>query len=216
MQQAVITKDRLPIDNMQLTSYLDSDLASQLNEYCANHLGMSVDEYFTNIVGSPKYLHDSFGYNLGDNVSNALISFMKGGQTVDIYSTPSDQLKKIRSIQHYSRQSIALWLNLKIELNGEKVLVQSNANNDFKKKDIASESQLNAKKPKPKYHSVPISSISKLTYKKLKIARNNKGEVEGVMLKYSDNTAFIEVRKHGGKATYRVPLNDIKKLQVYK
>ena len=213
-KQSIVSRDTLPIHNIQLTSFLDSDHASKFNEYCAEQLDLSVEDYLSQVIGSPKFLYDSFGYNLGEDASQALINFMQGGQKIDIYSTPSEQLKKLRSLHLYSRESIFLWLNLDIQLNGQKVAVKSNTNNNFSTTKDSSDSGV---KNKPRYQAVSVSNVPRLVNKNVKIWRkNNKAMVDGLMVKYFEETAFIKVRKYGGRAIYEVSIDDIKKVEVYK
>ena len=213
-QQFSTNFQTLPIQSVQLSSYLDPEFASLFIDYCANKLNTPKEKYLSEVVSSPKYLFDSFGYNFGNDVSKALATYMEGGHTASINSTPSDTLKKVQTSSSLPAQEIVRQLNLKVKLNGESVLVRSNTNNNFEEEAVKNE-PLVIRAKKLKYQADSVSNIPNLIYKKVKIWRkNNKARIDGRITDYADGIAFIEIRRHGGKAIYEIKMQDIEKIEV--
>lgn len=214
-QQFSTNYETLPIERIQLNSYLDPEFASEFIDYCANKLGVSNEKYLSDVIGAPKYSYDSFGYNFGEDISEALVSYIKGGRNISINSTPSETLKKIQLSSQLSSQEIVRQLNLKVKLDGESVLVKSNTNNSFDKIDPKSNEPLVIRSKRLKYYPDSVSNIPKLIHQKVKVWRKgNKARIEGRIKDYSNGIAFIEIRKHGGNATYEIKLQDINKIEV--
>jgi len=223
--QNAVLQNKLPVNNIQLNSSLDPEYSSQFNEYCANKLEMTVDQYLSEVVAAPRFSFDSFGYNFGDQVSKALVSLMQGGRNINVSSTPTTQLKNLKSAGSLSRKDIVKGLQLKIKLDEAPVLVQTEADNNFELKskpqndiDAADikETKVAVKRPKRRsYVADSTSNIPNLINQRVKIWRTGqKARVDGRIDQFSDNIAFIEIRKFGGKAIYKIDVDDIEKIHV--
>jgi len=214
-QQLIINPNVLPVDNIQLSSNLDPDFASQLNDYCAKKLDMTTEKYVSDVLSSEKYFHKSFGYNFGNKASQALGTYMKGGHELSVYSNPSEQLKSLTSFNNLSAQEIMRFLNLSIKLDGQSVLLKSNAKSNFNEEKDKEDEPLVIRSKKRKYQPDSVSNLPNLIHSKVKIWRkDNKAKIEGRVDKYANGVAFIEIRKFGGKATYEINVKDIKKIEV--
>lgn len=210
----------LPIHDMVFEGLIESEYAALANKNCAEEFEVSVDDYIKNIAASPKFFHDSFGYNLGQEANLALAEYMLGGKLLVVKSTPSDLLKKTRSYGVYSAASIARWLNLKVTLNNKKVAINYDSENDSKNLLYANQTTESVKaviEAKPSFKATSISSLSKYKNKRVKILRSgNKGAIEGSLLRYQKGIAFVEARKFGGLVVFEVSKEEIKKLYIFR
>lgn len=223
--QSAVLQNKLPIENVQINSSLDPEFAAQFNEYCANKLEMSVDQYLSEVVASPKFSFDSFGYNFGDQISKALVSLMEGGRNISVSSTPTNQIKNLQSISTLNRKDIVKGLRLNVKLDGTPVLVQTETDNNFEPRNKpqsdsdasdTNSAEVVVEKPRRRtYVADSASNIPNLINQRVKIWRKgDKARVDGRIDQYSDNIAFIEIRKFGGKAIYKIDVSDIQKIQV--
>ena len=226
--QSAVLQNKLPITNMQMTSSFDPEFANNFNQYCAKKLDMTVDQYLSEVVASPRFSFDSFGYNLGDQVSKALVSLMQGGRNVSVSSTPTTQIKNLQTASSLSRKNIVKGLQLKIKLDETPVLVQTEADNNFEPRSKpqdenglssdAEETVAEVVRPRRRtYVAESVSNIPNLINQRVKIWRTGeKARIDGRIDQYEDDIAFIEIRKFGGKAIYKIDINDIEKIQVLK
>ena len=215
----------IPIDSIDMSMSLDAQYASQFNDYCANKLEITTDQYLNEVVASPRYSFDTFGYNLGEQTSKALALFMTGDKNLSISSRPADQLKKPQSFNALSRENIIRGLRLKVKLDNQNVLVRTDTENDFisrkalkAEEEGADEKETEIQKPRRRqFVDVSTSRISSAIDQRVKIWREGeKTRIDGVIKSISNNIAFIEIRKFGGIATYEIPVNEIRKIQAYR
>lgn len=218
----------LPIHEVIVEESIDLDYAAQANQHCADELDVSVEHYLNEIASSPEFFYNSFGYNLGGEANLALAEYVQGGKVLRVKSVPSDFLKKTRSLQLYSAENIARWLNLTVTLNDKPVAIGFNSQQGFKRNsniiqndDVESDVNVEkaeageVKKDKPSYKETAVSTLSNYLYKPVKVWRKGgKSVVKGRIVKYQDKIAFVEVRQFGGRSVYEIPINDIKKLHV--
>lgn len=225
----------LPFDNIRLTTWLDPSYASGFNDYCAAKLNMSVDDYLTNFVASKRYSVESFGLNLGEKFSKALVVYMKGGKDVVFSAHPSDLLKKTESIEAYSVRDLIRLLNLKMSLDGKSVALDLRASDtttdekdisgfwqnlfkteDSESADLPKEEKNVAPSAKRAYSAEPVNTLPNFINSYARIWRKGeKVKLEGLINGYSQGVVSFEIRKFGGQAIYKIPLNDIRKLEVY-
>ena len=215
----------LPIDNIEMNASIDPTLALEFNKFCAKKLGLTVNQYLNQVVASPKFSFDSVGYNFGDQVSAALAKLMQGGTNINIVSKPSQTLKNLKSFSTNSRKDIAQGLNLSIKLDDQPIVVKTETNNDFiskkvenAKSEISLERQIERLKPKKRsYVDDSASNLSNLVDQRVKIWRDDdRPRLDGRVESYANDVAFIEIRKLGGKVVYKVPVDEIAKIQVLK
>ena len=226
--QSAVLQNKLPVKSIQMNSSFDPEFASQFNQYCAKKLDMTVNQYLSEVVASPRFSFDSFGYNLGDQVSKALVSLMQGGRNVNVSSTPTTQIKSLQTVNALSRKNIVKGLQLKIKLDETPVLVQTETDNNFEPRrkpqdgnDLSNEAEEKvAEVVRPRrrtYVADSVSNIPNLINQRVKIWRTGeKARIDGRIDQYTGNIAFIEIRKFGGKAIYEIDINDIEKIQVLK
>ena len=108
------------------------------------------------------------------------------------------------------------------------MLVQTEADNNFEPRskpqgenDLSSDAEETvAEVVRPRrrtYVAESVSNIPNLINQRVKIWRTGeKARIDGRIDQYEDDIAFIEIRKFGGKAIYKIDINDIEKIQVLK
>ena len=200
-----------PFKEIELNTELNEEVAAAINEYCAGRFEVSPEEFLTKVIGSPKYSQNSFGADLGPEFREALVRYMKGGSQIRLQSKPSKQLQNFSNAKFFKARDVVRWLNLTITADGARIPI----NVAEVQKDKASESAEEADK-KGKYTEVSIASVRDYVDRNVRISRTKgRAPVKGRLLTIKDNVLSIEMYRYTGIMTYKLPIADITKLEVY-
>jgi len=202
----------LPVSEISTTYELEPDAAKKFVEQCADVFKVTPEVYLEKVVASAKYSQNSFGADLGPDMRQALVKFMKGGSQFSLNSKPSSQLKKLEQLQFYKAKDVLRWMNMTLALDGEAVPLNAAV--------VAAEEDTNeeqeAKIKSPKYITKPASSAENYIGRLVRVTRTNqrkqlKGRLTGID---EDDRLQVEIGQYGGLMTLTVGFEEIDSFEV--
>ena len=207
----------LPITEVSGDFILESEAAERFIKHCADEFKVTPDVFLEKVVGSSKYLENSFGSDLGPQVREALVKFMRGGANFSFISKPSSQLKKFEQLQFYKPKDILRWLNLTATLDGEELPLRESvlaAEEEAKSKA----DELVSSSVKSKYTFIDTSNVNAYIGRWVRVSRTFgrkglEGKLSGVA---DDDRLMVDMYKHGGLMTLTVGIDEIETIEVLK
>lgn len=202
----------LPVSEISATYELEPDAAKKFVEQCADVFKVTPEVYLEKVVASAKYSQNSFGADLGPDMRQALVKFMKGGSQFSLNSKPSSQLKKLEQLQFYKAKDVLRWMNMTLALDGEAIPLNAAV--------VAAEEDTNeeqeAKIKSPKYITKPASSAENYIGRLVRVTRTNqrkqlKGRLTGID---EDDRLQVEIGQYGGLMTLTVGFEEIDSFEV--
>jgi len=202
----------LPVSEVSATYELEPDAAKKFVEQCADAFKVTPEVYLEKVVASAKYSQNSFGADLGPDMRQALVKFMKGGSQFSLNSKPSSQLKKLEQLQFYKAKDVLRWMNMTLALDGESIPL--NAAVIVAEEDTNEEQE--AKTKAPKYITKPASSAENYIGRLVRVTRTNqrkqlKGRLTGID---EDDRLQVEIGQYGGLMTLTVGFEEIDSFEV--
>jgi len=202
----------LPVSEISATYELEPDAAKKFVEQCADVFKVTPEVYLEKVVASAKYSQNSFGADLGPDMRQALVKFMKGGSQFSLNSKPSSQLKKLEQLQFYKAKDVLRWMNMTLALDGEAIPLNAAV--------VAAEEDTNeeqeAKIKSPKYITKPASSAENYIGRLVRVTRTNqrkqlKGRLTGID---EDDRLQVQIGQYGGLMTLTVGFEEIDSFEV--
>ena len=203
--------EEAPFKEISLNTELNEEVATAINEYCADRFEISSEDFLAKVIGSPKYSENSFGADLGPQFREALIKYMKGGSQISLQSRPSKQLQKFSNAKFFKPRDVVRWLNLTITADGTTIPIEV-AELEEEKKNEGGEKG----KSKGAYTQVLIAEARNYLDSNVRISRTkDRTAIKGRLLGIKGDIMSVEIYRYTGVMTYKVPLSDVAKLEVY-
>jgi len=209
---------QLPISEISARISVEPDAAERFNKQCADHFKITPEVFLEKVVGSSKYSENSFGVDLGPQMREALVKFMRGGSEFSFKSEPSSQLKKMEQLKFYKTKDILRWMNLTLALDDEPLPL---AESVFAAEKLAEEKKKQEKEKQkaaltPTYTIVSVSGVERYIGRWVRITRtkSRKG-LEGKLSGISETgRLMVDMYQHGGLMTQTVRRDEIKRIEV--
>ncbi len=213
---AIGLSKQLPISEINLSASIEPDAAERFVKQCADHFKVTPEVYLEKVVGSKKYSENSFGVDLGPQMREAVVRFMRGGSEFSLKSEPSSQLKKLEQLKFYKTKDILRWMNLALELDGESLPLAESVLEAEEQAEEKKKQEQQKVEVKPTYSVVSVNSAEQYIGRWVRITRTNsrkplEGKLSGVSI---SNRLMIDMFQHGGLMTQTVRLDEIDRIEV--
>ena len=234
----------MPLQSVNYNYYLEEQSAGTILDYCAKQIEATREEYLAKVVGSDKFMLDSFGFHPGIEAQSAVVEFLKGGREISFTATPNDQVNFLNS-ENVSVEQLVRSLNLTVALDGDplplsisqsikdqsnsKIVTAESENRvkEFKRRDL--KELMNApdmtiqynnkpevtRKIKRQYEPASLSNILDFIDKDVRVGRTKgRSAITGRLIAVEQEVVSIEIFRYGGTMTLTVPVKEISKFEV--
>jgi len=206
----------LPVNEINATFELEPDAAESFIAHCADVFSLTPELYLEKVVGSAKYSENSFGTDLGPQMREALMKFMKGGSQLSINSKPSSQLKNLAQLQFFKAKDVVRWMNLTLTLDGEVLpLSESVLEAELASTEDQGSEEESSPVKKSKYFKVSPSNARNYIGHKVRIKRSNQRKsIDGRLSAIKNDRLEVNVYQFGGAMMLSVGVDEIVLLEV--
>ena len=206
----------LPVNEVSATFELEPDAAQRFVGHCANVFKVTPDVFLEKVVGSAKYSQNSFGADLGPDMRQALVKFLKGGSRFNVYSKPSSQLKKMEQLQFYKAKDVLRWLNMTLSIDGEQLPLDAAVLAAEESVLQSSEETSEAAQQPVTWLSRSADSAEEYIGRIVRVKRTNqRNELRGRLTGIDqDDRLKVEIGRHGGVMTLTVGIDEIAEFEV--